>query len=266
VLWRPICSLFVALLAAASPPSPGLHYRAQVSLATSFSVDVRVEGDHARLDIQASDDPNLTAGTALLTSDRGETFLVVNPAKQEYFSLPRSAITTFKQHEADRRRVTADPISSEKIAEDDGPELAGYPTRHLRFHMRMATHQPTASGELTTSVDVFEHFWLAEQLPQHNTDLAMLSDSSATGIPSLDEFLRGQVLELPGFILKRSLVLTTDDSRNNHHVERSAYEVTELSVTDSSPSLFEVPEGFHVRVPQGVAPPPAPAAPAGRPR
>jgi hypothetical protein len=262
VLSRLIGTFLAAWLALVSPPDSGLHYRAQVNLVARFSLDVRVEGDLARLDIQSSDDPNLAAGTTLLTSDRGETFLVVNPALQEYFSLPRSVITNFKQQQAVRLHVTADQISSEKVGEDRGPEIAGYPTRHLRFHLHLATHQARAAGELTTSIDVFEHFWLAEQLSQRNTDLAMLSDSSATGIPSLDEFLRAQILESPGFILRRSLVLTTDDSLQNHRVERSSYEVSDLSVADSPPDLFKVSEGFHQRVPQGApsaAPPPAPA-------
>jgi hypothetical protein len=261
VLLRLSGTILAAGLALSSPADSGLHYRAQISLQTDFSVDVWVEGDRARLDVQTSNDPNLAAGTALLTADRGETLVVLIPARQEVFTLPRSVITDFKQRESQRRHITVDPISSEKIGEDAGPRLAGYPTRHLRFHLRLATHQPAAAGELTTHVDVFEHFWLAEQLTQHNTDLVMLSDSSATGVPALDEFLRGQIHDLPGFILKRNLVVTVDDSRNSHQVLRSAYEVTELSVTESPAALFEVPGDFHLRIPPRTPSSPSAATP-----
>ena len=250
VFSRLACTLVSGWLLLAFPGESGLRYRARVVLPAEISVNVWVAGDRARLEIQSSNDPNLAAGTALLTSDRGEILVVLDPAKQEYFSLPRDVITRFKQREADRRHITCDLISSVKIAEDSGPALAGYPTRHLRFHIRVATHQPTDSGELTTQIDVFEHLWLTGDLTQQNTDLAMLSDSSATGVPTLDEFLRAQLRELPGFILKRNLVVTLDDSLNHHRVIRNSYEVTELAVTDTPASLFAVPEGFHLRVPQ----------------
>jgi len=252
--------IFLAVwLALSSPAGTGLHYRAQVSFLTDLSVEVRVEGDRARLEVLTSDDPDLAAGTALLTADRGDTLVVLIPARQEFFSLPHSAINDYKQREAQRRHITVDPISIEKVGEDSGPELAGYPTRHLLFHLRLATHQPGASGEIIARVDVFEHFWLAEQLSQHNTDLVMLSDSSATGVPALDEYLRGQIRDLPGFILKRNLVVTVDDSLDNHHVLRGAYQVTELFVADSPAALFEVPGGFHQRIPP--RPPSSPPAP-----
>lgn len=256
---RLVCALFSAGLLLPRPAESGLRYHAQVALPAELSVNVWVEGDRARLEVQASEEPNLAAGTALLTSDRGEHLVVLDSAKQEFFSLPRSVITGFKQHEADRRRIICEPISSEKIGEDSGPVLAGFPTRHLRFHLRLATHQPTTSGELTTQIDVFEHFWLAAEISQHNTDLAMLSDSSNTGIPALDEFLHGQISDLPGFILKRSLVITLDDSLHNHSVRRTSYEVTELAVADSPATLFEIPDGFHQRVPR-QAPSARPAA------
>jgi len=265
VFARLASAFFAAWLALSAPADSGLHYKAEVSLANTFSIEVRVAGDRARLDIQSSNDPSLVAGTTLLTPDRGDTFVVVDSARREYFSLPRSAIVGFKQREADRLRVTADPISSEKIGEDQGPYIAGYSTRHLRFHLRLASHQARGAGDFNTTIEVFEHFWLAGQLPQHNTDLIMLSDSSTTGLPALDAFLRGQLLELPGFLLKRSVVITTDDSASNHRIDRSSYEVKELAVADSPPEMFQVAEGFHVRGSQATpsAPPPAPGA---RPR
>lgn len=258
---RLVLAAFTASLLFPRSAESGLHYHAQVKLPTDLSVNVWVEGGRARLEVEASDDPNLPAGTALLTSDRGENLVLLNPARQEFFSLPHSVITGFMQREADRRHITCDPISSEKIAEDSGPELEGYPTRHLRFHIHLATHQPSASGELTTQIEVFEHLWLAAEIPQHNTDLAMLSDSDRIGIPALDEFLRNQIREMPGFILKRNLVLTADDSLHNHRVLRMAYEVTDLAVADSPASLFEVPDGFHQRVPPGAQPGPPAASP-----
>ena len=262
VFSRLACALVSGWLLFAPPAESGLRYHAQVALPADISVIVWVEGDRARLEIQASNEPNLAAGTALLTSDRGENLVVLDTAKQEFFSLSRDVITRFKQREADRRRVTCDPISSEKVAEDSGPALAGFPTRHLRFHIRLATHQPTASGELTTQIDVFEHFWLTGQIAQQNTDLAMLSDSSDTGVPALDEFLRAQLRELRGFVLKRTLVLTVDDSREHHRVVRNSYEVTELAVNDSPAALFEVPANFHLRVPPATQPaPPSDSSP-----
>jgi hypothetical protein len=225
------------------------------------SANVWVEGDRARLEVQASEEPNLAAGIALLTSDRGEHLVVLDSAKQEFFSLPRSVIAGFKQQQAERSHLTCDPILSEKLAEDSGPELAGYPTRHLRFRLRLAAHQLSASGELTTQIEVFEHFWLAAEISQHNTDLAMLSDSYNVGIPPLDEFLHSQILELPGFILKSSVVVTLDDSLHNHGVRRTAYEVTELAVAESPATLFEVPDGFHLRVPRQAQPAPPAASP-----
>lgn len=256
---RLVCAAFCASVLFPPAAQCGLRYHAQVKLPAGLSVNVWVEGDRARLEVQASDDPNLAAGTALLTSDRGETLVVLNPARQEFFTLPHSVIARFNQREADRRHITCDPISSEKLVEDLGPDLDGYPTRHVRFHLRLTMHQPAASGELTTQIEVFEHFWLATDISLHNSDLVMLSDSVGTGIPALDEFLRAQIRESPGFILKRNLVLSVDDSLHHHRVMRNAYEVTDLALTESPASLFEVPGGFHMRVPAAAQP--APSAP-----
>jgi len=253
--------VLAAWLALSVPPDHGLHYRARISSQTDFSVEVWLQDGRARLDVQTSNDPDLAAGTALLTPDRGETLVVLLPARREFFSLPHSAITDSRAREAQRLGISAEPVSIEKIGEDAGPELAGYSTRHLRFHLSLATRRPARSGELTTRVDVFEHFWLAGQMSQRNTDLIMLSDSSAIGVPALDEFLRGQIRDLPGFVMKRNLVVTADDSLSNHQVFRGDYEVTELSRADSSASRFEVPAGFHQRVPAHPQSGPPAAAP-----
>lgn len=259
MFWRLACILVSGWLFLAPPAESGLRYHAQVELPDNLSVNVWVEGDRARLEIQSSDEPNLAAGTALLTADRGDNLIVLDSAKQEFFSLAHDVIARFKQRDTERLHITFSPISSEKFAEDSGPVLVGYPTRHLRFHIRLAARQPTSSGVVTTQLDLFEHFWLTGELPERNTDLAMLSDSLGTGFPELDEFLRSQLRDLPGFVLKRNLVLTMDDSLHNHNVLRAAYTVTEIAVTDTPSSLFQVPGEFHMRVPRPAqAQPPAP--------
>ncbi|HYA95213.1 MAG TPA: hypothetical protein VEC95_02970 [Terriglobales bacterium] len=250
VISRLACTLASSWLLFAPPGESGLRYHARIELPAALSVVVWVDGERARMEIQTSNEPSLAAGTVLLTSDSGENLIVLDPAKQEFFSLPHGLITRFKQREADRLRITYGPISSEKMAEDPGPVLAGYPTRHLRFHIRLATHQTASAGESTTQIEVYEHFWVNDEIRQRNTDLAMLADSSGIGFPALDEFLRNQAGDLPGFILKRNLVMTVDDSLQNHQVIRTAYEITELAVTDSPASQFQVPDNFHMRVPQ----------------
>jgi hypothetical protein len=251
---RLACSLVSGWLLFAPPAGPGLRYHAQVELPAALSVNVWVEGDRARLEIESSDEPSLAAGTAMLTSDRGENLVVLDPAKQEFFPLSHELITGFKQRAADRLLITCGPISSETLAEDPGAVLAGYATRHLRFHIRLTAHQAAPSGEITSEIDVFEHIWLTEELRQRNIGLTLLSDSSGTGFPVLDEYLRKQLGELPGFVLKRNLVMTVDDSHHNRQVLRTAYEITQLTGADAPDSLFEVPGNFHTRVPQHGGP------------
>jgi hypothetical protein len=264
VFLRLIPAVFCVGLLFPSSAQSGLRYHVRMNMRIGLSVNVWMEGARARLEVQTSGDPNLAAGTALLTSDGGENLVILNPARQEFFSLPHSVISGFQLREAQRRGITCDPITSEKMVEDSGPELDGYPTRHVRFHIRLVAHRRTAAGELTAQIEVFEHLWVAAKIPQHNTDLAMLSDSAGIGIPALDVFLRNQIREMPGFIFKRNLVITTDDSLRNHDVLRADYEVTGLALADSPASLFEVPAGFHVRaIPQAQSA--APSAPPSHP-
>jgi hypothetical protein len=241
--------IFLLGLFLASPAGAGVRCKAQVTAESELSLNVWLDGDRARLEVDASDDPNLAAHTAILTTDRGETIVVLNPQKQEFFSLSRAAIHKFKQRESERRRLRVDAITTEKLGEDAGPEMLNHATRHLRFRLTVGLHSPSARGEVASRVDVFLHFWLAPDVNVRNTDLAILTDSSSTGIAALDQFLHDQLAEMPGFILKRSLVVSMDDPAGNHHVVRSTYEVKEMAAVETQASLFEVPAGFHVRVP-----------------
>jgi hypothetical protein len=208
--------------------------------ATSASTTVRgwVEGDKARIEFTASRDPLLRPGRYLLTLDGGQSVYLVDPTER-----------TFSQWDGDAavwtsgRTAAQGVLSIEKLGEDDGGELVGLPTRHIRYR----TSLPSAGGAAmrrggTTVVD--EELWVASQLANAALGVWMRRAAADAGNrePAAAASLERERYGM--FPLKRVAVTTTTGSKGGSSVVKSTTTVTELSVEEVSPGTFKMGSGF----------------------
>jgi hypothetical protein len=237
----------VALLAIglAAPAAAGLYFSAVTTsesavgaAASSTTVRGWVQDDKARLEFTASRNPLLKPGRYLLTLDGGRSIYLVDPTERTFSQWHGdAAIWSFGQ------TATQPAAPIEKLGEDEGGELLGMPTRHLRYRTSYPSPAGGAMRQSGTTV-VEEELWVAPQIASAALGIWMRQVPADTGTGEADAGAAAERARYEMFPLKRVAVTTTTSTRGGGSVAKTTTTVTELSVEEPSPGTFKMGSGF----------------------
>jgi hypothetical protein len=251
-----VLALVAAALAAAAPALAGTYFAAVTTSEgprgageTSVSVRGWVEGAKSRVEIAESSSPALPLGRFLLTLDGGTTVFVVDPRERTFNRWDHSGVPelptviTHGGNGAITSTVSSPRI--EKLSEVDGGDVAGIPTRHLRFRTTYETTTKSMGLQQTTRTVVDEDLWVAPKLTDQAFGLWLSRGPSLTGDEEADKILATQRPSFQGYPLKRIAVATTTDKSGNKIVHKASTLVTQLIVGAMPANTFAMGSGYH---------------------
>ncbi|HXU44226.1 MAG TPA: hypothetical protein VN783_01765, partial [Thermoanaerobaculia bacterium] len=238
------------LIAAAAPARAGIHYKATSTTETPqgpqrMNVEAWVDGDKARIEFRSSDNPFMKRGTYILTRDGGRKILLVDPDEKTYGELDLAAMlgsmgALLGGMGPVLKLEISDP-KVEKLSEEDGPEIVGLPTRHVKFRTAYQMKMKIMGFGRATSVVSEEDLWLSDRL----VDKAMgvwLQAERKTGNPDLDKLIATERSKVTGIPLKTASVVTSTGNGRSATTHQSM-EVTALDRFTAAPVSFDVPAG-----------------------
>jgi len=242
-------------LAVAVPCSAGIHYKAVTKTEGPQNGDVQAEGwvsgDNAKVAfVESAGNPVLKQGMYLVTKDGGKTLFLVNPEEKTYaeWSLQGllGTVGAVMNGLGPLLKIQFSPPKVEKILEEDGGTIAGFPTRHYKLRTSYTMTVKVLGMGNTTDVVSDQDVWATSKLQDAGLGVWLRAEPPRTGNQEFDKLLAAEAVKFEGFPLKMVTVNTSTAKKGNRtQTTRSTMEVTQLDASASVPaSAFEIPAGY----------------------
>jgi hypothetical protein len=246
---------FLLVASLAAPAAAGIHYRGTTKTDAaqgqdqSMEVEAWVEGDNAKVAFTSSSNPLLAAGTYLLTTDGGKTLTLVNPEEKTYSELDLGALVgaagaMFKGL-GPMVKLSFANQQVERLAEEPGPAILGYPTTHYRYRVSYDfTFKVMGMGQ-SSHHDTVTDIWATRELTDSGFGAWLRREPPRTGIDDLDRLIAAEMGKgVQGVPLKMVAVAKTRDQRGNETEATTTTEVLAIKEEAVPAGSFAIPKGF----------------------
>ena len=239
----------------ATPAFAGLHYTSETRNETpqgrgqTMHAEGWVDGANAKIVFTESSNPIMAQGDYLLTQDGGKTVILVDPKEKTYAPFDFTAMAQFAgammRGLGPMMKMSFSNQKIEKLLEEPGGAVHGYPTTHYRFKtsydseikvmgMGQTMHNERVSDTWTTTAigDAGLAVWLRREPPK-------------TGIEDLDKMIEAEMKKgITGVPLKMTAETTMTDKRGRESRSSMSMQVTTIEKAAVPAATFAVPAGY----------------------
>jgi hypothetical protein len=183
-----------------------------------------------------------------VTRDGGNTFYIVNPKEKTYmkFDMAQMAQAGAGMMQA-MKGVAQMKISDpkvEKVLDEAGPSILGYPTRHYRLVTTYAMEMSFFGRKNVTQVVREEEIWSTTKFKFGGLKAWTSKQQVRTGNEELDKLVDARKDAIQGLYLKHIAVNKSIDANKRETVTRHTTEVSEIKEGRLAAALFEMPAGY----------------------
>jgi hypothetical protein len=206
------------------------------------SMRLKVEDANARMEwIEGRDSSAPTKGY-LVTRDAGKTLYMVNPDDKTYMKWDVAAMA---QMAAGLVNMKVKDYKVEKVLDEDGPTILGYPTRHYKFVTSYSMEMAMFGMKKTTTGKNEQELWTTTKInPSALAVFEKMAVRPTAGFGDLQKVIEAEKTKsVKGFPLK---TVTTMDSGTPERpkITKSIMEITELKEGRIAVSEFEMPKDY----------------------
>lgn len=250
-MFRRILALFSIAAVAWSTASAGLYYEAVTTTQGKGSdgmgnvkVKAWVDGKNAKVEFAESKNEMMGKGTYLLTTDGGATIYLVNPKEKTYAVWDMAAMMQLAGGAMGMVKMTITDPKIERLAEEPGPALLGYPTTHYKSRTSYAMAMSVMGMKTQSSIVKDQETWATTALADPGLGI-WLRNAPASGNEQLDKLVAAEMATMKGVPLKSVTVTTTTDTKKKKaETSTTTMEVTTLQTLDIAASTFAIPDGY----------------------
>ncbi len=252
---RNILRMVVLAAIAASPAWAGIEFTivtksegGRNSGTGDMVMTAQVEGEQARMEWVETKNPMFGKGSYMLVNAKGE-MTIVNPDKRTYSKLDLSAMTEGAGTAMDATakfgfKMEVEDPKVEKVLEEPGGDILGYPTTHYRWHTTytMVMRMPKPMSDRRMPADTMEDVWATTALgmPAHAVR-AFEGTGSSQMLGELKKITDLAKAKMTGFRLK---TVTVSTGQGGKSTRTTTMEVTKLRKADIPPTTFAIPAGY----------------------
>jgi hypothetical protein len=207
---------------------------------------VAVDGDQARMEIvEGPDNPFMPPGSYMVVHGTTDMY-VVNPATRTYARFDTAMLTEAAGPMAGQ--IAIKDAKVEKLLDEPGESIEGYPTRHYRF--KSSWTMAMSGMPMSTQTTVEEEVWTttAIEAPSMNAaggelpaEVAALAERNVAGVPLRQVSVQSTKTEMGGFgggLASRMM------NRAGGGAVTTTIEVSDIEETDVPANAFELPAGY----------------------
>lgn len=211
-------------------------------------VQALVEGPQARVEFVESGSAMMEKGNYVLTQDAGKTMYMVSPGDKTYMkwdidSMMGAAGDIMKMMGGMMQMEFSEP-KIEKLADEAGPVLLGYPTRHYKFRTSFSTTMTMMGRKNSTATVKEEEVWATSAITDSGMGAWLRKSPPKSGNEQLDKMIRAEMNKIVGFPLKQIMVNSTTDANGKTKSHTMTMEVTELKKMNVPASAFALPAEY----------------------
>jgi hypothetical protein len=234
-----------------SAASAGLYYEAVTTTQGkgqgdmgNMKVKAWVDGNSAKVEFADSKNEMMKKGTYLLTTDGGTTIYLVNPKEKTYSVWDMNAMMQFAGGAMGMMKMTITDPKVERLLEESGPAILGYPTTHYKSRTSYAMSVSVIGMKSQSTIVKEQETWATTALADAGFGI-WLRNAPKSGNEELDKLVEAEMGMVKGVPLKTVTVTTTTDTkRKKAETSTMTMEVTTLQAMDVAESNFAIPDGY----------------------
>lgn len=218
--------------------------------AAGMSVKAWVSDQSSRIEIGESRNPMMQNGSVMVTTDGGKTVYLLNPAEKSYMQWDMAAMMGMAGAAMKMMNMQISQPKIEKLLEEDGGEVAGFPVTHYRYRTSYSMDMNFMGVKQSNAVTTEEDLWATTKLTDPGLGLWLNQRSATTGNEQLDGLIKAEMGKVKGFPLRRIIATKTRDQQGKEQTTKMTTEVTEIRKDNPSADLFKIPEGYRDATPK----------------
>jgi len=213
---------------------------------------ISFDESRARFDFLAEGKQKTVDTPYLLTIDSGENWIIGDTRQDkpscvqvdlvEFFKIVGGTLTTLDalvNPEIDEPQI-------KRVLEEDGPNMMGFPTRHVRVQITANAKASFLFKKYEYGIKITDDIWYATNLEIHPIRKQWFQALSQTGYPLLDKIYGDWTKQIKGAVLRQDTVVDVTNVRNNSTSTQSQKAVItaikELEPNEIEATMFKVPE------------------------
>ncbi len=180
----------------------------------------------------------------IVTRDAGKTFYMVDPKEKSYMKFDMAGMSQVGAGimKAMKPKITDPKV--DKILDEAGPDMLGYPTRHYRIVTAYTMEMAIFGRKSISKVVQEEDIWVTTKIKFDVWKAWASKQQMSLGNEELEKLIGARKDAIQGVYLKHVMVNKSTDANNRETVTRSTTEVTEVKEGRLAATLFEMPEGY----------------------
>src|SRR5262245_52415119 len=198
------------------------------------------EGKSLKAIVEASDDSDLSKGNFVISRDGGATWIAASARWKRYLELSPEELRERLGSHSKELGTRLESLTVQKVAEQDGGPVAGYPTRRYTVRVYATMRTRRFWRDVSSRMVVTENIWMAQSVPTPKPELGMIMQES-TGALEVDRALAKR--DAKGFPMKRVVEIVVDGET----IATSCVEVKSLTQTTVADSVFAIPANYKKR-------------------
>lgn len=213
------------------------------------TVTMMAEGDRARIEFQGKSAGGTPPGGYLLTTDGGSTMYMVNPKERSYIVWDMEKMAALAggvmQGAGGMFSMKVSNHKSEKLLDEKGPALMGYPTRHYKFKTSYNMETAVFGMRNVMAISREDEMWTTTKIAEKGLLAWRKQQKIRTGNADLDKLIDAEMGKVEGVPLKQvSLTTTTTEGKGAPQTTKMTMEVTEIKEGKLAADLLQLPAGY----------------------
>ena len=208
------------------------------------TVHAFLNGDKSRVEFTEGKNPGMEKGGYLITEDGGKTCYMVHPKDKTYMKWDMEQMANVAGQATKMMQMKVTDPKVEKLLEEKGEKIAGFPTTHYRYRISYAMEM-SIFGMKSSQANVQDHdVWSTSDVGDLGIAFWVKKGGVKMGDESLDKLMKAQMDQVKGFPLKQVTVMSSKDGKGNENVTKTTMEVTEIKKASPAEDLFKIPAGY----------------------
>jgi len=213
----------------------------------SMSGSAAIEGQKMRLDLKEGDDVLFKDGSIMISTDGGESYMVLDPKKKEYYEVNLkqllSAAGAMLNSMGGMLKITFENHKVNVSGGEDGGAIEGYPTKKYVSDSSYDLVMEIFGKKNVQKVSSHSETWVTSDLDEQYMTFVQ-QKGLKTGWEDLDKMIEKETAAIKGFPLKSIVRSTQTNPKGKTETSTMTMTVTSIKQTDVPDDRFAIPSGY----------------------
>ncbi len=215
---------------------------------STITSTVKMDGDKLRMDAAGEHMGHGPFRGYFLTKDAGKTMYMVNAEDKTYMEWDTEKLMGggAAQMARSMMQLKFTNVKVEKLLEEAGGNLLGYPTTHYKIRTSYKTEMNMFGHSAVNNVVQDEEIWAAPKVTGAAMNAWSKKQLPGTGDDGLDKLMREQQDKIKGLPLRRIATSTQTDASGKQQTTKTTMDVTKIEEGNVDAATFEIPAGYQL--------------------